>query len=1209
MKEHKKFNRDKRGFYFTLDALLAFVLLIVVIVILPYSSFQKTSEYYKTSYLQEDALQIFSSVKTVDVNNQYINDIIKDSAYNETLSRDDFLIESVSKLWAINGSIEGKDSSGDAKLVASEFFGNVFESRDNIGLFFNNGNNGNRDLIFAENETPYQNGERFVIGATNFISGISKGRAVKGNTARAFLRRKESTKIVYFGGYIGDGNITSAVDLSGMTNISNVSMEIAINHGFNLFVNNNYIGDYSGSSDPLVPKTIYFSEASFGNFINGTNTLGFRNSSSLLAIAGGYVRIDYKTDAPEYKAATIQYLPQVEGVINEYDSIYAPNTITSMGAKIHYRVNLTTGQNSTIFLKIGNVTVYRNTTNHTVLDFTKVLSNSDMVGAGLNYNEISNKTIPIRVGFEEIAGNASSGEGVADVVLVTDVSGSMDWSIGEDDSGSPEDFPVSQCGNLSNQNNKIFWANNSRMSLARCLDIEFATTILKLPGNRIGLVAYESSPIRSYRNLTSDLTLIVNGSSGISGYTASGGTAICAGIRKAKQMLRDLGNDTRRKFILIMTDGLANYQCNDNNIESLSVCSPDACTDSNNQCLPNNGLGCTYRVIPIFSTNERRGEIFNLSLPISSNPQALVVGDGNNKRGYNFSNGRWTDYTVYTSGLTSRGQVTSIFNLTGDGKLNVITSNFSNVLPLGYKWDGAGWSSSSIVTGLPIGSAVSEIVYNFSNNGNFTLFAGNTAGLILGYVWNGIGWVSNTSIVMGITDQGSNTFPAVAFNVTGDGNWTMIIGRTSSTSPVGFYWNGSAWKSKSAYVNGLSSTGNSVYAYTPDFEYNLTNNRWYVLLGVRNSNSYFFAWDSGKWYKTCGDAVSDHAADQAITEASRVAALTKFNKTYAVGFGPIEYCPFAQTEMKDIAATGNGDYLVSRNSTQLRETMKKWADDITSLSFAEQMVNLTGNFSSVLYNDSYIEYNYVGDSIDGDLLEKFGSVVTYESDNFQNSRASFSFSSGIPLEAIITSYSGSKWTKTAFINNTEKTGNNFMKVFNLSDFGSNYNLLGDPFRVNIPIELIASNESNTVELKIGNSSVADSNASDYDKVIYTLLILSNYSYSRVTPHANGCNWSVEYYKGQDSFLVPENYSGPNRCYYNSTIDNDEFKCADTNQGNALLENDAVVQATYYLLRDNLDKNPDDCRLDIKASDYYISTMLLPSVPFLYYSKAEFLSWR
>ncbi len=118
MKEHKisgimdKIIKNKQGFYFTLDALLAFTLLVVVIVILPYSSFQKTSEYYKTSYLQEDSLQIFSNIKTIDINDEDINNIIEDPLYNETLSRDDFLIESVSKLWAVNGTIGGKDSAG-----------------------------------------------------------------------------------------------------------------------------------------------------------------------------------------------------------------------------------------------------------------------------------------------------------------------------------------------------------------------------------------------------------------------------------------------------------------------------------------------------------------------------------------------------------------------------------------------------------------------------------------------------------------------------------------------------------------------------------------------------------------------------------------------------------------------------------------------------------------------------------------------------------------------------------------------------------------------------------------------------------------------------------------------------------------------------------------------------------------------------------------
>ncbi len=1205
--------KNKKAFYFTLDALFSLLILITIISVIPYTGISFKESQYKTSYLQEDALNLLSTIRTSKVNNYWINQALLNQTYNETLYSGDTLIETISKLWATN-YLE------DAKNITAEFFGSTIEPKDNFGIFFRTEEG--LDMIFIRNHTKLDfntDETEDIVSIRRYISGVEKGQNLTGFTARAFLQKKERTKIVYFGGYVGDGNITAVVDLPNITEIKNISLELAPNIASELYINNHPIQKINASSDELIPITVYLSSSTFNNITNGTNIFEFKNASQgtspqLLSISGGYIKIIYETNYPEYISIKRQYFPGIEGAINEYDSIYAPNTIKSMNARLHYSVNLSENQNkTTLFLKIGNITVYNHTINESISDFSVDLSDSN-ISSLIEYDSISNQTIPIRMGFTEFAG--STGEGIADIVIITDISGSMAWSMGEDNVNSPNDFPVSQCGNLSNPNNKIFWSNNSRMSLARCLNIEFATAILDIPGNRIGLVAYEAyPPIRSFQNLTSNLTLIVNGSSGISRYTrASGGTAICAGIRKAKQMLRDLGNDTRRKFILVMTDGLANYQCDDVNNESLDVCKPYDCTSSNTHCLPNYGYGCLYRVFPIFNSLESRGEIFNLSLPISS-PDALVVGESNNKRGYEFINGRWINNSEYISGFTSLGYTATIFNLTGDEKLNLITSTFSNTAPLGYTWNGTGWTSENIVSGLPTRQVVGEIVYDFNNNGKFSLFAGNSTGYISSYEWNGTGWNLNTSITKGIGDQGTNVFPAIAFNVTGDENWTMIIGRTTSISPVGFYWNGTSWKSKSAYINGLSGEVDTEYGYTPDFEYNLTNNRWYILLGAR----YLFVWDSGKWYKTCGDYVSDHAADQAISEASKVAALTNFNKTYAIGFGPIEYCPFAQQEMKDIAETGNGSYLVSKNSTQLRDMMKKWAEDIASLSYSEQRVNVTGNFSSRLYSNSYIEYDY--DPIQLDLgngepiptgqnfeesLGKYGNIITYESPLFNNSRTTFNFSEGIVLDVIATSYSGPKWTKYVSINNSNTNG--FETVFNLTVFGSNFGNLGDPFRVNIPANKVDYN--NGVELKIANSSLSgdEVDASNYDKVIYTLLILSNYSYSNITEEADGCDWTIEYYDGtQENIVIPGDYTGNNKCYYNHTYQQGtEFNCTNSID---IIKNDAIAQATYMVLRNYLDKNPNDCRVDIKISDYYINVLLLPSVPFLKYTTAEILSWR
>ncbi|MCX6742301.1 MAG: VWA domain-containing protein [Candidatus Pacearchaeota archaeon] len=1213
--------KNKKGFYFTLDALFALTMLLVVIALLPYTSISNIDEHYQMSYIQEDALQILSTIKTSDINSISINNIVNNSIYNETLYPNDVLIETLSKLWATNSSSWGVGGPGvsridNAAAIADSFFGSAIGPRDNFGIFFNNGSG--VEPVFIRGNILFSNAED-IVSSQQFISGVYKGREISGYSARAFLQRKERINLFYFGGYIGDGNITATVDLSNVTNITNVTLELAINHPFDLSINNHSVGNYAGSSDPnfLTPVTISFPESSFNYFENGTNLIEFKNTSEMLAISGGYVKIAYKTPNPGYTVAQKQYFPGIEGVINLYDSMYSSNTITSMNARLHYKINVSADQNTTLSLRIGNTTIYVNQTRGSVNDFVRILTDSEIsaslfANGGLTYANLSNKTVPVRLGFGEFAG--STGDGVADVIIVTDVSGSMAWSIGQDDSGAPNNFPASQCGNLSNPNNKIFWSNNSRMSLARCLDIEFATIILNISGNKIGLVAYEASPIRSYVNLTSNLTLIVNGSSGISGYTANGGTAICAGIRKARIMLQQQSNSSRRKFLVVMTDGLTNYQCNDVNNESLSVCSPDLCTYSNSYCRPNNGFGCLYYIFPVFNSLERRGEIFNLSLSISNIPNALVVGESNNKRGFNFSDGRWVNSSTYISGFTSKGYSATIFNLTGDGKLTIITSSFSSTSPLGYTWNGTGWSSASIVIGLPAAYAVGEVVYNFSNNGKFTLFAGNSSGFISSYTWNGTGWASNASIVNGIGDQGTNTFPAVAFNVTGDGNWTMIIGRTSSTSPVGFYWNGSAWKSKSAYVNGLSGAGDSNYAYTPDFEYNLTNNRWYILLGVSEYEPFFFAWDSGKWYKTCGDAVSNHAADQAISDAGKVAALTNFNKTYAIGFGPIEYCPFAQEEMKDIAETGNGEYLVSKNSTQLRDIMKKWAEDIASLSYAEQRTNLTGNFSSILYNDSYIEYHY--DDCGGicdlrydylETLKKFGSTIIFESGYFNPATGlnNFSFQEGYPIEVAVTSYSGSKWSKWLGIDNNSINGTNFVTVYNLNEYGINYPTLGDPFRINIPLVNVGNN--NTLNLTIANSS-SEVHASGSDKIFYTLLTLSNYSYSNVTSNAAGCNWTIQYRDGtnDNNFVItpiPANYTGQDICYYSALVSGG---CA--NGTNNVLQYDAIAQATYLLLR-KYDVNPDNCIVDTKLSDYNINTILLPSVPFLFYTKANFVSWR
>jgi hypothetical protein len=224
-------------------------------------------------------------------------------------------------------------------------------------------------------------------------------------------------------------------------------------------------------------------------------------------------------------------------------------------------------------------------------------------------------------------------------------------------------------------------------------------------------------------------------------------------------------------------------------------------------------------------------------------------------------------------------------------------------------------------------------------------------------------------------------------------------------------------------------------------------------------------------------------------------------------------------------------------------------------------------------------------------------------------RDSFSFQEGYPLEVVVTSYSGSKWSKWLGIDNTSTSGDNFATVYNLNDYGSLYPTLGDPFRINIPVSNVGYN--NAVKLTIANSS-DEVYAGASDKIFYTILTLSNYSYSNVTNNAGGCNWTIQYRDGNSDnnyFTTPvaANYTGQDICYYSTDAGGSGgFSCA--NGTDNVLQDDAIAQATYLLLR-KYDVNPADCVIDTKLSDYNVNAILLPSVPFLFYTRANFVSWR
>jgi hypothetical protein len=445
-----------------------------------------------------------------------------------------------------------KDNKTIAEGITKEVLGDIIDVV-NVQLSVDGQN------IYSSSTTP----ARDVAVASRIESGYEPGKPTYGYIARALLtkiRGKKDSSYAYFGGYVGDGNITRNIILPPFDKILEAYMELNAGNNFTLYINGNYSGFYINGSagggymraDKWIVCNSTYNQQYCKSFISGGNVLTFNFFRNGSFIGGGLFRVTYNTTqmATEEEVGKDRYwFPGIQGIINLYDSFYVPGNLKGMNVHLHYRNNFTN------YLVIGGTTISEDSsTNERTVDIP-----NDTLFNLLNYNDLSNKTIPIRMGTKAFLGGKV---GNADVILVTDISGSMDWELNSSDNGNN----VNNCGDLNNPNNPIFAPTTNRVSLARCLDKDFTNIILNASGNRVGLVSYRDS-MYSYHNLSTNGTSL---SSQINGYTADGGTCICCGINKAYDILNSQSNSTREKFIIVMSDGIPSHKCANSGCEGNS---------------------------------------------------------------------------------------------------------------------------------------------------------------------------------------------------------------------------------------------------------------------------------------------------------------------------------------------------------------------------------------------------------------------------------------------------------------------------------------------------------------------------------------------------------------------------------------------------------------------------------------------------------------
>jgi len=301
------------------------------------------------------------------------------------------ILEQIGEFYITNKSL--------AREITDEILSYI-KTEKNIGIWYAN------ELIAAKNSTPIETAKNIEVERQT-ISGLQAGNDTTGFAARAFLSSDTQTKYFYFGGYIGDGNISAEIEYN--ENITDAKIEIAANKDFDIYINNHYAGHYENASSDFVPA-IYDLNSYLGYFQSGSNIIEFTGNN--LHIAGGYVKISYNGFASSEQEIKY-YLPGINGLINLYDGLYIPSELNSLNAYLHFKTNYS------VFLNIGNITILEQGDYAKGQEQTIFLDNN-YLQSKLNYADITSKTVPIRFGTENI-----TTESILDIALVTDRSGSM----------------------------------------------------------------------------------------------------------------------------------------------------------------------------------------------------------------------------------------------------------------------------------------------------------------------------------------------------------------------------------------------------------------------------------------------------------------------------------------------------------------------------------------------------------------------------------------------------------------------------------------------------------------------------------------------------------------------------------------------------------------------------------------------------------------
>jgi hypothetical protein len=337
---------------------------------------------------------------------------------------------------------------------------------------------------------------------------------------------------------------------------------------------------------------------------------------------------------------------------------------------------------------------------------------------------------------------------------------------------------------IRNCTNPALYNNDTqRLAVAKCIDKEFINIIIGAGGNRIALVSF-STTLANYTLFSGNGTAL---NSTIEDYSQGGWTCISCAINKAFELLRDYSNSTRKKYVIVMTDGVANRRatagCYYNDVETAGEGTDFACEDQGGFSHFETANASNWTDFASGSTNE----IYSIAPENSS----FGFASGESSKLFKWNGATWSEFQDLGNN-----------DLYGIDLLNTTLGYAVGASGKIYKWNGVTWAQDT--------DTGNEVFHGVAIFNSTLAFAAAEGGLI--YKFNGTAWSENASL-------GNYDLYDVKFV---NRSWAFAVGASGKI----YRWAGGSW---AQYVD----TGNQA---------------WHVL-SIVNSTTVFVAGSSGAIYR------------------------------------------------------------------------------------------------------------------------------------------------------------------------------------------------------------------------------------------------------------------------------------------------------------------------------------------------------------------------